>query len=167
MWESIRNAFINFNVAYVLEWVLFFLLIYYVFRTLKNNNAKQLIVVYAVLVVCTGIVMLGSGRFDVTAYLLFVVMLSMFFLLLFATEIKRAIWTGKHGTSTTFDSARSAVGARADEYIASIVRAVQNLSKSNTGALIVLSNGNLPKEIMESGVSVSYTHLTLPTNREV
>ena len=36
-----------------------------------------------------------------------------------------------------------------------IVKAVQNLSKNDIGALIVLSNGNLPKEIIESGVSLN------------
>lgn len=42
---------------YLLEWVLLFVLIYYVFRILKENNAKYLIIVYAVLIVAVGIVM--------------------------------------------------------------------------------------------------------------
>lgn len=155
MWESIRNAFVNFNWVYIAEWILFFLIIYFVFRTLKDNNAKRLIVVYAVLIVCVGIVMmLSSVQYNATAYLLFILLMSVFFLLLFATEIKRQIWTGKHVSATTFDSSKTAVGARAEEYIASIVKAVQSLSKNNTGALIVLSNGNLPKEIIESGVTL-------------
>lgn len=158
MWKSIGEAFTHFNFAYIIEWILLFILIYYVFRTLKENNAKYLIIVYAALIVGVGVVMLvsndRSGRnvYDVASYLLFVFLFSAFFLLLFATEIKRTIWTGKHTAATFFDTAKSAVGARADEYIRSIVRAVQNLSKNNTGALIVLSNGNLPKEIVESGV---------------
>lgn len=160
MWVSIGEAFKNFGFAYVVEWILLFVLVYFVFRTLKENNAKHLIIVYAVLLVGVGFVMLivndeaGKTVYPVTAYLVFVLLMSVFFLLLFATEIKRAIWTGKHSPASIFDSARSAVGARADEYVASIVRAVQNLSKNNTGALIVLSNGNLPKEIVESGVSL-------------
>ena len=35
------------------------------------------------------------------------------------------------------------------------IKAVQSLSKNNTGALIVLSNGNLPKEIIDSGVTLN------------
>ena len=40
-------------------------------------------------------------------------------------------------------------------YINNIVKAVQNLSKTNTGALIVLSNGNLPRNITDSGVTLN------------
>lgn len=161
MWESIRNAFAQFNGAYIAEWILFFLLIYLVLGALKSNNAKKLIAVYAVLLVFVGVVMLvsnvlsdGEGVYNVTAYIVFVLLISMFFLLLFATEIKRRIWSGKHAAASTLDPSKSAVGARAEEYVSSIVKAVQNLSKNNTGALLVLSNGNLPKEIVESGVSL-------------
>lgn len=80
--------------------------------------------------------------------------MSVFFLLLFSTEIKRQIWAGKRGAAATTMESTSAVGLRAEEYIGSIVKAVQSLSKANIGALIVLSNGNLPKEIIESGVSL-------------
>ena len=44
---------------------------------------------------------------------------------------------------------------RAEENITAIVKAVQSLSKANIGALIVLSNGNLPREIVESGVTLN------------
>ena len=159
MWKWIGDAFLGFNFAYVVEWAILFLLFYFVIKTLDDNNAKRSIAIYALLNVGVGFAMLLTNDlcgpvFSVTGYLLVISAVTMFFLLLFATEIKRSMWTGKHVGDIMSSSNRTAVGARAEENITSIVRAVQNLSKNNTGALIVLSSGNLPKEIVASGVSL-------------
>ena len=155
-WESLREMFQDTQAIplYVLEWLLLFVLMYYVFRTLKENNAKYLIIVYSVLTIVVGIVMVFSPGLDSNAYVIYIMLMSVFFLLLFSTEIKRQIWAGKRGAAATTMESTSAVGSRAEEYISSIVKAVQSLSKANIGALIVLSNGNLPKEIIESGVAL-------------
>ena len=156
IWESLKEMFQNTGAIplYILEWLALFVLMYYVFRTLKENNAKYLIIVYAALVIVVGVVMVLAPGLDSNTYVIYLMLLSVFFLLLFSTEIKRQIWAGKRGSAATTMESTSAVGARAEEYIASIVKAVQSLSKANIGALIVLSNGNLPKEIIESGVSL-------------
>ena len=152
VWENIKNVFMHFGenwLVYIAEGIFLFLLIYYVLRTLKANNAKQLIGIYVALIIVMGVVCLISVKLDSTLLLVFIMLLSLFFLLLFSQEIKRSVWTGKRMGETKGEmTAKSAIAARAEEYIASIVRAVQNLSKNNTGALIVLSNGNLPKEIV-------------------
>lgn len=155
-WESLKEMFADTGSIplYLLEWVLLFVLIYYVFRILKENNAKYLIIVYALLIVAVGIVMVLAPGLDSNAYVIYIMLMSVFFLLLFSTEIKRQIWAGKRGAAAATMESTSAVGSRAEEYIGSIVKAVQSLSKANIGALIVLSNGNLPKEIIESGVSL-------------
>ncbi len=157
VWESIKRVFTEPNWgAYFAEWVFLSLLVYLVFRILKENNAQRLIIVYAAITFCVGVVFLFSDNFGVTEYFLFLLLISLFFLLLFSQEIKRAIWTGKRNSEPKSEAtAKSAVAAKAEEYIASVVRAVQNLSKNNTGALIVLSNGNLPKEIVDSGVKLN------------
>ncbi len=143
----------------VIEAVFLFLLIYFVLKILYENNAKKLIPVYVFLLVCTGVVALFSDHFTVTVFYVFIMLMSLFFLLLFSVEIKRSIWNvaGKRVGSVAGAQAakNNAVSARADEYISGIVKAVQNLSKNNTGALIVLSNGNLPKEIIDSGVTLN------------
>ena len=40
------------------------------------------------------------------------------------------------------------------KYIAEIIRALQNMSKDNIGALIILSNDNVPRQVLESGVAL-------------
>ena len=158
--EGIRAVFANFsqNWIIVIEAVFLFLLIYFVLKTLFENNAKKLIPVYVFLLICTGVVALFSEHVTVVVFYVFIMLMSLFFLLLFSVEIKRSIWNvaGKRVVPVAGAQAakRNAVAARADEYISGIVKAVQNLSKNNTGALIVLSNGNLPKEIIDSGVTL-------------
>ena len=158
--KGISDIFANFQNHWVIiiEAVFLFLLIYYVMKTLYENNAKKFIATYCVLVLGVGIPALFSTHFTVTAYYVFLMLLSVFFLLLFSVEIKRGIWnTKKRSTTTATDNAAktSAVTARAEVYISGIVKAVQGLSKSNTGALIVLSNGNVPKDVVESGVMLN------------
>ena len=158
--EGIRAVFANFsqNWIIVIEAVFLFLLIYFVLKTLFENNAKKLIPVYVFLLICTGVVALFSEHVTVVVFYVFIMLMSLFFLLLFSVEIKRSIWNvaGKRVVPVAGAQAakHNAVAARADEYISGIVKAVQNLSKNNTGALIVLSNGNLPKEIIDSGVTL-------------
>ena len=49
-WQEIADAFVGvftgFSPVYLLETVLIFLLVYYVFKVLKNNDACRLIAVY-------------------------------------------------------------------------------------------------------------------------
>ncbi len=161
MGEGIRAVFTNFseNWIIVIEAVFLFLLIYFVLKILYENNAKKLIPVYVFLLACTGVVALFSEHLTVTVYYVFIMLMSLFFLLLFSVEIKRSIWnvaSKRVGSVAGAQAAKNnAVSARADEYISGIVKAVQNLSKNNTGALIVLSGGNLPKEIIDSGVTLN------------
>ena len=158
--EGIRNLFANFsqNWIIVIEAVFLFLIIYFVLKILYENNAKKLIPVYVLLIVCAGAVSLFSRDLTTGVYYIFILLISLFFLLLFSVEIKRSIWNRTKRTIVSSSDAaakNTAVSARADEYITNIVKAVQALSKSNTGALIVLSNGNLPKEIIDSGVTLN------------
>ncbi len=158
--EGIKAVFTDFshNWIIVIEAFFLFLIIYFVLKILYENNAKKLIPVYVVLVVCTGAVTLFSRHLTADVFYIFLLVMSLFFLLLFSTEIKRSIWNrGKRAIASQGDptAKNTAVSARADEYITGIVKAVQALSKSNTGALIVLSNGNLPKEIIDSGVTLN------------
>ena len=161
MAEGIKSVFTNFseNWIIVIEAIFLFLLIYFVLKILYENNAKKLIPVYVFLLMCTGVVTLFSEHLTVVVYYIFIMLMSLFFLLLFSVEIKRSIWNVASKRVVTSAGAQTAknnaVSARADEYISGIVKAVQSLSKNNTGALIVLSNGNLPKEIIDSGVTLN------------
>ncbi len=159
VWSGIVSVFSTFEWVMIVELLLFAVIIYLVLKTLWENNARRFTVVYILLILMAGCITLFSARFDMLAFYLFFLVLSLFFLFLFNMEIKRSIWNaGKRlpiTASSVATAKMTAVAARADEYVNGIVKAVQNLSKNDIGALIVLSNGNLPKEIIESGVSLN------------
>ncbi len=165
VWQAIKGVFVPFpgaagTVMFVVELLFFAVIVYMVLRTLWENNARPFIIVYLLLLVAAGAISFFAVPVNATAFIVFFLVLSLFFLFLFNVELKRAIWNaGKHKLAANSSAAAlrsaSSVTARADEYIGAIVKAVQNLSKNDIGALIVLSNGNLPKAIIESGVTLN------------
>ncbi len=156
--QEIINAFIgvftNFSPIYILETVLLFLLIYFVFKILKNNDAKQLIVVFIAIVVLTGALCLFVKEAGVVVFLFSVLLAAMFMLLLFSQEIKRGLHDRKNNSSIGNSSLRW-TRPETEACIEAIIKALQNLSKNDVGALVVLSNGNLPKQILESGTMLN------------
>ena len=120
VWEGIRGIFSNFagNWIIVIEAVFLFLLIYFVLKTLYENNAKKLIALYVFLLVCTGAITLFSEHLTADLFYIFVMLMSLFFLLLFSVEIKRSVWNvaGKrvHPVQGAQAAKNNAVSARAD-----------------------------------------------------
>ena len=157
VWEGIANVFTNFEWTFILDAILFFLIIYFVFKTLAENGAKKLVALYVILLVMLGAIVLFSARIASQYFYFFMMIESMFFLLLYQTEIKRSVSKtarigGKPAMKASPLASNKGSAVRAEGNISGIVKAVQSLSKANIGALIVLSNGNLPRGIIESGV---------------
>lgn len=143
-------------IAYAIEWILLFLLIFYVCKVLKDNNATKLIVLYSALIVLSGIWAFFLPEAGAWVFFSVVILASVFMLLLFSMEIKRSIWAKKNVAGATGPVKNETVEApETDACIEAIIRACQNMSKNDIGALIVLSNGNLPKQILESGTLIN------------
>ncbi len=160
IWENIKGVVLGVpeNWFIFIEAIFLSSVIYFVLKTLYDNGAKKFIVVYLLLLTVMGAISLFMTHFSASLFYVAAMLLSLFFLLLFHTEIKRMLWkTAVRNPGAPHESAAktTAVSARAEEYISNIVKAVQNLSKNNTGALIVLSNGNLPRNITDSGVTLN------------
>lgn len=161
VWNNVKNVFLNFQFewTFLLAFLMLAVTFYWVVKTLHESNAGRVIFVYVFFIVVGGVFTLFAEEFTGSYYFLFLTILSAFFLLLFNVEVKRGIYKGPRVQGAEKDSSsknKSGAGMlHADECIAGITKAVQNLSKNNIGALIVLSNGNLPKEIVESGVTLN------------
>ncbi len=158
--ESMKSFFTSYATApfqwvTVLELILFFIVIYFVLRTLYENNAKRYIPMYIFLILCMGAATIFSEKMDALWFFLFVGLVSVFFLFLFGMEIKRGIYNTPKNIQHRVTNSPDKQTQLTEECINAITRAVFNLSKSNTGALIVLSNGSMPKDIAESGVPLN------------
>jgi diadenylate cyclase len=116
--------------------------------------------IYWLLIVVGGVLeYISFNAFDEQFYLIFVMLISMFMLILFNVEVKKSLWdvhAVKEGSIEKSGAGSSEVRSRedAERSIADIIKALQNMSKNNVGALIVLSKGMLPKQVLQSGVSL-------------
>ncbi len=151
----------TFAVLRSIECILFFALIFYVSKVLKDNDAIHLMVIYWVLIlVCGGFALFGSVLFDRTVFILFVLLLSFCLLLLFSVEVKKSIWAvhekkDVRPVEQKTGTAELPQQQDVERCISDIIKALQNMSKKNVGALLVLSKGSLPKQVLQSGVMVN------------
>lgn len=150
----IGEVFKEFQPIGVLEILLFAIIFYYLFRVLKTNNVKGLIAVFVVFVIATGAVYIGNPALSGYSYLLFPFLFVAGLLIVFNVEVKRDILNINapkfHSEKTNHQQVVSKDDV--ERYINDIIKALQNMSKDNIGALIILANDNLPAQVLESGV---------------
>ena len=90
VWEGIRGIFANFaeNWIIVIEAVFLFLLIYFVLKTLYENNAKKLIALYVFRPLCTAVITRSSAHPSPDLSHILLLLITLFFLLLFTVELQ-------------------------------------------------------------------------------
>ncbi|MDD6995307.1 MAG: DNA integrity scanning protein DisA nucleotide-binding domain protein [Candidatus Borkfalkiaceae bacterium] len=156
--KAAGDFFVNFKAVYAVEIILLFLLMTYVSKTLKENDATRMMLAYWVLIVCVGAAAYGIDFLSAQFYLYFLLILSVFMLIIFNVEIKKSLWdsqVNRENLPDTVFQKESAPGTdSAERCIGDIIRALQNMSKNNVGALIILSKGNMPKQVLQSGVKM-------------
>ncbi len=163
MVESLKIFWNNFTtqpdvmVMTLVSMVAFTVLYYYLIRFLLNNNSGPLVSLFV------GIMIIAAGIFSFNTevdngfFLLLPLLMVIVVIILYSVELKRIIWSRKQmkmtevkrGESNFYDEEKS------KECITEIVKALQDMSKNNVGAIIVLSNGNIPKQVIDSGVSLN------------
>ena len=152
--NNVKSAFTDFGPVDALVIVLFALVFYYVFRILKTSNVRSVIAVFAVLVVATGIIFISDSNLKGDAFMVIPLVLAGLVLVIFNVEVKRDI-LNLNALNRITEKREHQASASKDEverYISEIIRALQSLSKDNIGALIILANDNIPKQVLDSGV---------------
>ena len=156
--DKVIAFFEAFGLLDAISVAVFFLLFYFVSKTLRDNDATKLMVLYWALELGCGFLSYYEKYLDKTFYLYFLVIVSTFMLILFNVELKKSLWDLHSRTEgeTYSRTGGNAVASKetVEACIADIIRALQNMSKNNVGALIVLSKGNLPKQVLHSGVAI-------------
>ena len=147
-------------IAIVVEVLMLFTLTFFVSKVLRDNDATKLMIAYWIILVLGGALhLVATDVMDKTIFVLFILLVSSIMLIMFNTEIKKSVWD-THKADTFSSSKRS--GGNSDirtpeetlACITAINDAVNNMRKSKTGALIVLSKGNLPKAVLQSGTKI-------------
>ncbi len=159
--EKALDFFMNFTILSGVEIVLFFAVFFFVSKVLKDNDATKLMVLYWFMIILGGLTHVFDGNAgDKSTFFLYLILISSVMLMIFSVEVKKYFWD-THGvrskpTEKKLLSGGAEVVSQADteQSISNIVKALQNMSKNNVGALIVLSKGNLPKQVLQSGVEL-------------
>ncbi len=147
----IKNMFLTIDWSYLFEFIVFAVVFYVVFKILKENKAQVIIWLFSVIVILFGMAFSMSKDIESQTLVLIVVTATVFVLLLFNTEIKRMLL----GTGTKHNRNENLTVHNIEYTIDEIIRAVQYMSKNDIGALIVLSNDNLPEGIVSSGTVIN------------
>ncbi len=159
---TVENAvafFTQMNALHVIEIIVFFFVIFFVSKVLRDNDATKLMLVYWAMIVAGGAMRLFDGEImSKGLFILYTVLLSATMLVIFNVEVKKYFWDVhkmKKGSAETLSgNVETFTQADTERCISNIVRALQNMSKNNVGALIVLSRGSLPKQVLQSGVMI-------------
>ena len=147
--EKLTGILNKLSPVMLIEAVLIMVVLFLFFRLLYKNNATKVVWLYLLFTLVSALALFFSETPNAPTYML---LLQGLFIVgtvaLFATEIKRDIW------STRGDHKHESRGEVTDTNVCieEIIKAVQNMSKNDVGAIIILSNGNLPSGILESGV---------------
>lgn len=158
--DTVMKFFTEFHPAYAIEILVLFALIFFASKVLRDNDATKLMFIYWFFLLA-GVAMRIFDGDIMTAeiFLFYVLLVSAFMLILFNVEVKKYFWdvhTTKDAPSekSLGNGAEIRSQAETERCINNIVKALQNMSKNNVGALIVLSKGSLPKQVLQSGVSI-------------
>ena len=147
--ESVVGFFTNINALHIIEMVIFFFVIFFVSKVLRDNDATKLMLVYWGMIVAGGAMHIFDGEvMTKSLFVFYVILLSATMMMIFNMEVKTGSSEDSSGRVETFTQADT------ERCITNIVKALQNMSKNNVGALIVLSRGSLPKQVLQSGVRV-------------
>ena len=156
-WQEILNKFQTFftetlttrYLAIILQFILIAVVYYYIFKVLKSNKGTKFIAVITSFVILCGISFVLTD-FSSELLLVIVVMIALLIFTMFHSEIKRSLLdaNSKHSKDALTVSGVQLI-------IDETIRAIQNMSKKDIGALIVLSNDNLPEGIIQSGTVVN------------
>lgn len=153
-WENLKNLFINISnnyFSYILEFLFCVVIYYCIFKVLQANKSAKFMPLVIFFVLLCGFTFALSD-FSSEILLIIIAMVALLVFTMYHTEIKRSLLDSNVRKKN--DERRLSVSA-VELIIEEVTRAVQNMSKKDIGALIVLSNENLPEGIIESGTVVN------------
>ncbi len=158
IWQSLKNVFSSFSdwkfVVTFLVFVAIFTFGYYcLFAFLKGNGTKGLIITFTITLIASAIVFMLWDVFLTKVFLIVPVIFVFGIVLLYSNEIKRKIKIGESKTDTK-SSHKNYDEEEVNNCINAIITALQNMSKKDIGAILVLSNNNISTQILDSGVKL-------------
>jgi len=149
--DAVKQAFADFGFHGALTVILLAVIIFYTLSFLKRNNGLRLAIASGVIVFITALIFILSN-YNGEIYLIIITILVAMVFNVFSFELKRDIWNTKKGKNFDFSISDGTDSEAVDRCVTEIIKALQNMSKNDIGAIVILSNSNVPPQILESGV---------------
>lgn len=154
MWQNLSGA-PEVVLASIVGIVAFTLLYFLLFKFLFKNNSALLVLVFTAVMIIGAVVVVAISSMNASIFFMIPLVFVLLVVVLYSVEIKRIIYAKtnlkaeqKHGERQSFDN------EKIQNCISEIIKAVQNMSKNDVGAIIILSTGNVPTQILDSGVKI-------------
>ena len=167
-WAEIQSGLLEFFqslkgwgvIETLVEIFMIFFLVFFVSKILRDNDATKLMIVYWVALVLGGVLhLIATDIMGKDILFIYLLLVSAIMLIMFSTEIKKIFWDVQKDKQTT--SERTVGGgveirtqADTERCIDGVLKALQNMSKNKIGALVVLSKGNVPRTVLQSGTAL-------------
>ena len=132
----------------------FAIMYYYFIKFLINNDSGTLVALFVFVMIVAAAILSMIDGVNGAVYLVIPALFILATIILYSVEIKRIIWARKH---SKLADVKHGEGSSYDEEkiqncITEIIRALQNMSKNDVGAIVVLSSSSFPNQILDSGV---------------
>lgn len=153
VWLSITGS-PEMIIATSVSLLVFAVLYYYLIKFLVGNNSGALVSLFVFVMLLSAGILTCIININSAIYLIIPALFILATIILYSVEIKRLLWSRrnirltdlKHGEGISYDE------EKIQSCILEIIKALQNMSKNDVGAIIVLSTGNVPNQILDSGV---------------
>ncbi len=145
------------NVVVAVVMVLVFAVLYfYLIKFYFDNGTDIMVVLFATVMIISAAIVTMSSTMNSAIFLVIPAIFILLTAILYSVELKRILLArknsklleGKSGNSRAVDE------EKVNNCITEIIKALQNMSKNDVGAIIVLSSGNVPSQIIDSGVRI-------------
>ena len=152
IWASIM-ASTELQIVCIVSIVVFTALYYYMIKFLADNDSGPMIMLFVFCMLIGAAILSLIEGIGGAIYLIIPALFLIAIMVLYSVELKRIIWAKKNAKITDIRHGELSYDEeRVQGCITEIVKALQNMSKNDVGAIIVLSNGNVPGQILDSGV---------------
>ncbi len=143
------------NLVAVLVTILVFAVLYfYLIKFYMDNGTEIMAILFSTVMIIGAAIISMSTTMNCAIFLVIPAVFIVLTAILYSVELKRIILArknaklleGKHSNPRAVDE------EKVNKCITEIIKALQNMSKNDVGAIIVLSTGNVPSQIIDSGV---------------
>lgn len=149
-WNSLSTS-PEMVVAFVVSILVFTVLYFFILKFLFDNKADSLVLIFVFAMILGAGILLFVEKVNTAIYLVIPVLLLITTIVLYSVELKRIILAHQSMKLTNLNHL-SLDEERVKKCIAEIIKALQNMAKNDVGAIVVLSNGNVPSQVLDSGV---------------